>query len=323
MSAFTLFLGRRLLFALLLVFVVSSGSMLLAHLAPGDYTSALNRPGVSAATVARERERLGLDRPLGEQYLAWLGRFVRFDLGTSFRYARPVTELVGEFAANTALLAVAALLLATGIGLPLGVVSGSRRAGLLASTIRGVSVVGLSLPPLLTSILLALFAARTGWFPIGGMTSLGAADLGGVGRLADLGWHLVLPAVALALPVAATLERLLARSMAETPDEPFILAALARGISRRRVVWRHALRVAIRPVAGVSGIIVGSLLSGSFAVEIVKSWPGLGQLMFEALLSRDVHLVAGCAAIGSLFLACGNLLSDVGLAAADPRLRDE
>ena len=323
MSAVVLFLGRRLLFALLLVFIVSSGSLLLAHLAPGDYTSELNRPGVSAETVDRERERLGLDRPLAEQYVAWLGRLVRFDLGTSFRYSRPVTELVGERAANTALLAAAALLLATGIGLPLGVVSGSRRAGLLASTIRGVSVVGLSLPPLLTSILLALLAARTGWFPIGGMTSVGAAELSGAGRLADLFGHLVLPAVALALPIAATLERLLARSMTETLDEPFILAALARGISRRRVVWRHALRVAIRPVAGIYGIIVGSLLSGSFAVELVASWPGLGQLMYEALISRDVHLVAGCAAIGSLFLACGNLLSDVGLVAADPRLREE
>ena len=322
MSAFVRFLGRRLLFALLLVFVISPGSLLLAHLAPGDYTSELRRPGVSAETVARERTRLGLDRPLSAQYIAWLGRLVRFDLGTSFRYARPVSELVGERAANTALLAVAALLLATGIGLPLGVVSGSRR-GLLSSTIRGVSVVALSLPPLLTSILLALLAARSGRFPIGGMTSLGAANLSGAGRLGDLAWHLVLPAVALALPIAATLERILARSMTETLDEPFILAALARGIPRRRVVWRHALRVAIRPVAGIYGIIVGSLLSGSFAVEIVTSWPGLGQLMYEALISRDVHLVGGCAAIGSLFLACGNLLSDVGLAAADPGLREE
>ena len=147
MSGVVLFLGRRLLFAVLLVFIVSSGSLLLAHLAPGDYTSDLNRPGVSAETVAQERERLGLDRPLDEQYVAWLGRLVRFGLGTSFRYDRPVTELVGERAANTALLAAVALLLATGIGLPLGVVSGSRRAGLLVSTIRGVSVVGLSLPP--------------------------------------------------------------------------------------------------------------------------------------------------------------------------------
>jgi peptide/nickel transport system permease protein len=323
MSPVARFLGRRLVFAVLLVVIVSSASMLLAHLAPGDYSDQLRRPGISADTVARERARLGLDQPLSRQYLAWLGRLARFDLGTSFRYARPVTELVWERAANTALLAAVALLLATGVGLPLGVVSGSRRAGPLPAAIRGVSVVGLSLPPLLTSILLALLAARTGWFPIGGMTGLGAAELGMVGRLADLGWHLMLPAVALALPIAATLERVLARSMTETLDQPFILAAVARGISRRRIVWRHALRVAIRPVAAIYGIIVGSLLSGSFAVEFVTSWPGLGQLMYEALISRDVHLVAGCAAIGSLFLACGNLLSDVGLVAADPRLRDD
>jgi peptide/nickel transport system permease protein len=323
MSGLARFLVRRLLFALLLVLLVSSASMWLAHLAPGDYTSEMQRPGVSAETVDRERARLGLDRPLAEQYLAWLGGLVRFDLGTSFKYDRPVTEFIGARARNTALLAFVALLLATGVGLPLGVVAGSRSTGWLAPTIRGVSVVGLSLPPLLTSILLALLAARTGWFPIGGMTSLRAADLGPLGQLADLAWHLVLPTLALALPIAATLERLLARSMRETLDEPFILAALARGISRRRVIWRHALRVAIRPVASVYGIIVGSLLSGSFAVELVTSWPGLGQLMYEALLARDVQLVAGCAAIGSLFLACGNLLSDAGLVAADPRLRDE
>jgi peptide/nickel transport system permease protein len=323
MSGVVRFLGRRLLFAVLLVFVVSSEALLLAHLGPSDYASTLNRPGVSSETVARERARLGLDQSLASQYVAWLGRVVRFDLGTSFRYARPVTELVGESAANTALLAGVALLLATGIGVPLGVVSGSGRAGALASTIRGASVVALSLPPLLTSILLALLAARTGWFPVGRMTSAGADGLSSAGRLVDLSWHLVSPAVALALPIAATLERLLTRSMTDALNEPFILAALSRGISRRRVVWRHALRVAIRPVVGIYGIIVGSLLSGSFAVEIVASWPGLGRLMFEALTSRDIYLVAGCAAIGSLFLAFGNLVSDVGLVVADPRLRDD
>ena len=321
MSGIGGFLLRRLAFALLLVVLVSSGALLLAHLAPGDYTATLQRPGVSAAALARERTRLGLDQPFGQQYLAWVRGVARLDLGTSFRFQRPVTELVGERAVNTAILAVVALLLATGVGLPLGVVSGSR-SGPVAAAIRTASVIALSLPPLLTSILLALFAARSGWLPIGGMSSLGAAQLGAWGRLVDLGWHLVLPALALALPVAATLERLLSRALAETLEEPFILAALARGLPRRRVVWRHALRVAIQPVAGVYGIIIGSLLSGSFAVEIVTAWPGLGELMFSALQARDVYLVAGCAAVGSLFLACGNLLSDVGLVAADPRLRD-
>ena len=110
--------------------------------------------------------------------------------------------------------------------------------------------------------------------------------------------------------------------MTETLAEPYILCALCRGVSRRRLVWRHALRVAVRPVVAVYGIIVGSLLSGSFVVEIVSSWPGLGQLMYEALVSRDIYLVAGCAAAGSLFPAFGNLLSDLALAAADPRIRE-
>lgn len=323
MSPFASFLARRVVFALVLVLLVSSGSMWLVHLAPGDYATQLRGPGVSADTVQRERERLGLDRPVIQQYGQWLVGLVQLDLGTSYRFGRPVNELVGVRAANTAVLAATALFVATIVGIPLGVIAGSSRMAPLVSTIRSVSVLGMSLPPLLTSLLLALLAARTGWFPIGGMTSLRAVDPSLSARLVDIGWHLVLPAVALALPVAATLERLLAQSMRETLDEPFILAAVARGIPRRRIVWRHALRVAIRPVAGIYGVIVGSLLSGSFAVELVTAWPGLGRLMFDALMSRDVQLVAGCAVIGSLFLACGNLLSDLGLAAADPRLREE
>ena len=316
------YLARRLLFAGVLVFLVSSGAFLLTRLAPGDFTSELVGPGVSAETIARERARYGLDRPFFIQYTDWLSGVVRFDFGTSFRYGRPVGDLVGERAANSAVLAVVALLLATLVGIPLGVVAGSRRNGVVVAAIRSGSVIGLSLPPLLTSLLFVLLAARTGWFPIGGMTSLDAGALGGVEAMGDLAWHLALPALALALPLAATLERLQAQAMAEALAEPYILGALGRGVPRMGLVWRHALRVAVRPVIAVYGIIIGSLLSGSFAVEIVLSWPGLGQLMYDALVSRDIYLVAGCAAAGSLFLAAGTLLSDVALAVADPRIRE-
>ena len=154
------------------------------------------------------------------------------------------------------------------------------------------------------------------------MTSLDAGALGGFEAMGDLAWDLALPALALAIPPAATLERLQAQAMAEALAEPYILGALGRGVPRMGLVWRHALRVAVRPVIAVYGIIIGSLLSGSFAVEIVLSWPGLGQLMYDALVSRDIYLVAGCAAAGSLFLAAGTLLSDVALAVADPRIRE-
>ena len=319
------YLARRLLFAGVLVFLVSSGAFLLTRLAPGDFTSELVGPGVSAETIARERARHGLDRPFFIQYTDWLSGVVRFDFGTSFRYGRPVGDLVGERAANSAVLAVVALLLAMLVGIPLGVVAGSRRTGVVAAAIRSGSVIALSLPPLLTSMLFVLLAARTGWFPIGGMTSLDTSALGWaaeVEAMGDLAWHLALPALALALPLGATLERLQAQAMAEALAEPYILGALGRGVPRLGLVWRHALRVAVRPVIAVYGIIIGSLLSGSFAVEIVMSWPGLGQLMYDALVSRDIYLVAGCAAAGSLFLAAGTLLSDVALAVADPHIRE-
>jgi peptide/nickel transport system permease protein len=178
--------------------------------------------------------------------------------------------------------------------------------------IRGASLVLLSLPPLLTSLLMVLIAARTGWFPIGGMGS----------ESADVARHLVVPAVALALPIAAMFERLQAQAMAEVVGQPYVLAAFARGVPRSRIVWRDALKAALRPTAAVYGLVVGSLLSGSFAVEIVTSWPGLGRLMLEALQARDVYLVAGCAAAGSVFIALGTLLSDAALAAVDPRTRE-
>ena len=317
------YLMRRLFFAGALVFLVSSGALVLAHLAPGDATTELIRPGMSPDTVARERERLGLDRPFRVQYAEWLGRAVRLDLGESTRYGRPVTELLGERARNTALLAAAALALATMLGLGLGVVSGSRPRGTVHTVITGGSVVAVSVPPLLASLLLTVLAAKTGWFPIGGMSSTGADDLSWLAQAVDLVWHLALPTVALAVPLAATIERLQSQALAETLGAPHVRAATARGVPWRRVIWRHAFPVAVRPIIGVYGTIIGSLLSGSFVVEVVSAWPGLGQLMYDALVSRDTHLVAGCAVAGSIFLAVGNLASDAALFVTDPRLRTQ
>lgn len=317
------YLARRLAFAILLVFVVSSGALLLTRLAPGDFASELFGSGATRQSIVADRARYGLDRPVLDQYVNWFGRAVRFDFGMSLLYRQPVGDLVRQRAANTALLAVAALLVATLVGLPLGVVAGSRRRGALPAVIRGTSLVLLSLPSMLMALLFVLIAARTGWFPIGGMTSIDAGGVGWVAWGRDLLWHLPIPTLALALPIAAALERLQAQATAEALGEPFVIAAFARGIPRGRLIWRDLLRVAIRPVASIYGLVLAGLLSGSFVVEIVTSWPGLGKLMYDALKARDLYLVAGCAAAGSIFLAIGSLLSDLALAAADPRLRSE
>ena len=310
---------RRLAFALFLVVAVSSASLVLAELAPGDYATGSFGVGARPETVERARARFGLDRSIAAQYGDWLRHAVRLDFGRSMLYDRPVSELIPERAVNTAILAVTSLAIATLVGLPLGIISGSRRGGLVPHAIRTVSVLLLSLPPLLTSLLLVFLAARTGWLPIAGMRS---ANVPPGGAFFDLVRHLIVPAAAIALPLAAMFERLQAQAMRETIAQPFVIATLARGVSRRRVVWRDALKAALRPIAAVYGLVVGTLLSGSFAVEVITAWPGLGRLMLEALSARDVYLVAGCAGMGSAFLACATLASDLALALVDPRVRE-
>jgi peptide/nickel transport system permease protein len=312
----TRYLARRLAFAIVLVATVSSASFVLARLAPGDYVTGTLGAHVSSEVIARERARLGLDKSLAQQYRDWAAAAVRLDFGRSMLYDRPVADLIPERAANTAILAFAALALATMIGIPLGIVTGTRRGGGIAAMIRIGSIVLVSMPPLLTSLALVFIAARTGWFPIAGMRSSTAVD---DGALLDLLRHLVVPALAIALPLAATLERLQAQSMSETIAQPFVLAAAARGLPPARVVWRGALKAALRPIAAIYGLMIGTLLSGSFAVEVITAWPGLGTLMLQALRARDIYLVAGCAGAGALFLALGTMVSDVGLAIVDPR----
>jgi peptide/nickel transport system permease protein len=309
------YLARRFVFAVLLVFSVSSAALVLTRLAPGDYADMTAAQTGDRAAAEAIRERYGLNRSIGGQYADWLWKAARFDFGRSMVYDRPVQELISERAANSAILAVSALALATLVGIPLGIVTGSRRGG-VAQAVRAASVLLLSMPPLLTSLVLVFLAARTGWLPVGGMFS---GDAGGGWQIGDLASHMIVPVLALALPLSAMFERLQAEAMGSTIGQPFVVATIARGVPPARIIWRDALKPALRPVVSVYGLTIGTLLSGSFAVEIITSWPGLGQLMLNALRQRDIYLVAGCAAIGSIFLAAGTFLSDAALAVADPR----
>ena len=315
------FVVRRLLFAVVLVVASSSAALLLTRLAPGDVTLEL---GVRAtpAEIAAARARLDLDRPVFEQWVLWAGRALRLDLGESFLYSRPVAPLVGRAALNTAALGLTTLLVATLAGIALGIFTGSRQRGVAVGAIRAASIACVSLPPLLTSLILVFIAARTGWLPLGGMTSAGATESSWTAWLADVASHLPLPVLALSLPIAATFERLQSQSMADAIHQPFVVAARARGVSYRGLILDHAWRVSLRPICAVYGIVIGALLSGSFVVEYVTAWPGLGRLMYDALRARDIYLVAGCAATGSVLLAIGTFVGDLLLAAADPRVRE-
>jgi peptide/nickel transport system permease protein len=316
---FRRYLVRRAFFALLLTVVVASAALVMTLLAPGDF--AADNQFESAEIMAARRAKLGLDRPLATQYADWVSRVVRLDFGESLLYTRPVADLLRERALNTAVLAVAALVTATLLGIPMGIYTGARQQGLGVTVVRAVSIVMLSMPPLIASLAMILLAARTGWFPIGGMSSAGASQMSWMQWLVDLAHHIPLPALALALPLAATLERLQSQSMTDAIQQPFVRAAQARGLSADRAILRHAWPVSLAPVLGLYGLMIGTLFSGSFIVEVVTAWPGLGRLMYDALRARDLYLVAGCAAAGALFLALGTFIADVLQAAIDPRTR--
>jgi peptide/nickel transport system permease protein len=307
------FVVGRAVQGLLFVLIVSSAALVLTRLAPGDHLSEL---GAAPIVVAAERHRLGLDRPFAVQYAAWLWRAARLDLGESLKYQRPVATLVAERALNTALLGGCALVLATAIGLLFGTLAGAGKGGIAMAAARIVSMALLSVPPLITSFLLLLLAAVTGWLPVGGFPA-GAGSSAAV--LARHTRYLILPTLALALPLAASLEQLLAAAIRDALAQPAIQAARARGLSPNRLLWRHALRLSLGSVLSVYAVIVSSVLGGSFAVEVVMSWPGLGALMYEALVGRDLFLVSGCAIAVSGVLAIAMFASDLALVAADPR----
>jgi peptide/nickel transport system permease protein len=331
------FLVRRVIFAVLLVFISSSAALFLTRLAPGDLSSSLGA-NPSRAQVEAARARFDLDRPVLEQWGLWMSRAARFDFGESLLHGRPVGPLLVSHAANSAVLGVTALIVATLLGISLGILTGARGgsgvaerpfvarafkgADAGAAVVRTFSVACLSLPPLVTSLILVFIAARTGWFPLGGMTTPGIAATTWGPWLADVATHLPLPVIALALPVAATFERLQSQALGETVHLPFVAAARARGVSRQSAVLRHAWPVSLRAICAIYGIVIGGVLSGSFVVEYVTAWPGLGRLMYEALRARDIYLVAGCAAMGATFLALGTLIGDLLLAAVDPRVRE-
>ena len=314
------YLLRRALFAVLFILLVSSAAVVLTLAATGDFldSEVFNQP---PDVIAKQRAALGLDRPATVQYFDWLSRAVRFDFGMSLLYTRPVGVLLGERALNTMVLASSALLLATIIGIPLGLFTGLRPRGAGSFFVRMLSMVMLSTPPLVAALGLMLLAARTHWFPVGGMSTGGIDHLSWAQWLIDVARHIPLPALALALPLIAMLERLQSQALIDASREPFIGAAQARGLTREQAMLKHGWRVALTPVLSLYGLIIGSLFSGSFIVEVITNWPGLGRLMFDALRARDLYLVAGCAAAGALFLSIGTFISDALLAVADPRAR--
>lgn len=317
-------IARRLAHGLLLLFGVSVLTFGFTEIAPGDYFDRMRLdPQISSQTIDALKARYGLDRPLPERYLKWLASTAQGDLGFSFAYNTPVASLLFVRARNTLLLAASATALAWLLAVPLGLwaaASRSRWPRLLLGT--GTSVL-LAIPDLVLALLCLLLAVKTGLFPVGGMVSLDFESLDAWGKLVDLLSHLALPVLALTLATLPALVRHVYASVSEVLHSRFLLAARGFGIPRWRLLYRYVLPVAANPLISLLGFSVASLLSASLLIEVVLSWPGMGPLLLEAILARDVHVVIGAVTFSTVLLILGNLMADVLLYAVDPRIRAE
>ena len=313
---------HRIVRSVFVLLAISFLSFLLFEAAPGDYfTEARLNSQISPHTLEALRLEYGLDRPMLVKYTAWLGSVVRGDWGVSIASNTPVAPLLRTRALNTLALTVPATCIAWAIAIPFGVWIAARPHTAGRRTVGGFVYLLIAVPDLLAVVVLMAIAARTNILPVGGMMSLDAAGAGAWVRFQDALAHLVLPATALAIAALPPLIAHTRAAMAEVLESSFIRAGRASGIPSRRLLYRHALPAAMNPLVSLFGLSVGTLLSSSLLVEAAMGWPGLGGLLLEAAFQRDYYLVIGAVMISAAFLIAGNLLADLLLFAADPRIR--
>jgi peptide/nickel transport system permease protein len=318
------YLERRIIHGILLLLGVSVLCFLFSDLAPGSFFDEMKlNPQISAETVAALRAQYGLDRSLPVRYGRWVKSVARGDWGYSFAYNAPVGSLLVVRARNTLLLTASATLLAWMIAIPLGVWIASRNGEWEDRlTMAGTSFF-LAVPELVVALGLLYWVVRTHALPAGGMTSVNFDELGSWAKLADLALHLMVPVTILVLASLPILLRHIRTSMVEVLQSPFIQAARGHGIGRTRVLFHYALPAAANPLISLFGLSVAGLLSGSLLVEVIMGWPGLGPLLLEASVSRDIYVVVGAVMASTLFMITGSFLADVMLVVVDPRVRVE
>ncbi|HKB97968.1 MAG TPA: ABC transporter permease [Terriglobales bacterium] len=318
------YLGRRLVRAVLLLVGVSALCFLFTEMAPGSFFDEMRlNPQISPETIAALRSHYGLDQPPLVRYGRWMKSAIHADLGYSIAYNTPVAPLLWRRAKNTLLLTTTALLLTWIISVPLGVWAANRRGGLLDKAINVTSSFLVSVPELVIAVALLAIVVRWRFLRVGGMMSADFEGLSTWAKLQDIIVHLALPAIILVLSETAVIVRHVRAGVLEVLGAPYVQAARGVGLGRTRLLCRHVLPVAANPAISLLGFSLAGLLSGSLLVEVVCGWPGLGPLILEATLSRDLYLVIGGIMFSALFMVGGNLVADVLLLASDPRIRKE
>lgn len=315
---------KRLLHMLPLLLGITFFSFMIISLAPGDFlTTMTQNPQISAETIEALRVKYGLDQPWYLQYVKWLWNALHLDFGYSFANQVPIFSLIGQRMLNTFILAFSAALFAWGLSIPLGIVSAVRQNSYVDRSASFVAFIGLSIPEVFFALIMILFAAKTGWFPVGGMKSIDFEYMSYIEQIIDLMHHLILPTIVLGSVSMAGRMRQMRANLLDTLLQDYVQTARAKGLSENIVIYKHALRNAINPLITLFGFTLANLLSGAFLVEVVMNWPGLGRLTLDALFARDLYLVMGSLIMASVMLIIGNLTADILLAVSDPRIQYE
>ncbi len=316
-------LAVRLFYAVILLTAVLILNFSLMHLAPGDVADTISQSmgGADKELLDQIRAEYGLDQPFLVQLGRYIGGVLTFDLGFSYFYNQPVTQLILERLPATLLLVFTAQILALIVGVFLGVVSAKNPRGITNYVVTFLALFGYSAPVFWTGILLLIaFSLKIQWFPVAGMQDV-TIEGGFWIKAVDVARHLVLPAITLASIFLALYSRLSRATMMETLKSDFVRTANAKGLPERQVVYSHALRNALTPVVTLAGLQFSAVISGAVLVEAVFSWPGLGTLAFQSIIARDTPTILGILFFSALVVILGNLLTDLVLRMLDPRIR--
>jgi ABC-type dipeptide/oligopeptide/nickel transport system permease component len=297
------------------LFAATSVIFLILQIVPGDPAAYMMGMNASPESVAALREQMGLDAPAFQRYVTWLGGLVTGQLGTSYTYLVPVRDLITERLAVSVPLALMAMIISLSLALPAGVLAASRRGSFVDTTLNAVMQIGVAMPNFWIGLLLILvFSTQLQWFSAGGFVGW---EAGLLPALKDL----LLPAIALAAPLAAITARVLRTALLETMHEDYVRTARAKGLSWRQALWRHALRNAMIPVLTIIGLQLPFLLAGGIIIENVFSLPGLGRLVFQAITQRDLIVVQNVVVVLVFAVVSVTFLIDIAYSVIDPRLR--
>lgn len=318
---FLRFITKRLIQTIPLLIIVSLLSFFIIRLSPIDPLAELRlNPSISQETLDKEIKRLNLNKPIGIQYLSWAKSFVQGDLGYTSAGEKVSTKLK-ERIPNTLLLTLVVIFMTWSVGVPLGILSAVRKETAFDRILTVLSSIGMAIPSFFFAILMLIFAVKTGWFPVGGLTSYNFNDLTLWGKIVDISRHLVLPAIVLFTISLSGLQRQMRANMLEVLDSDYVKFARAKGLSENKVIFKHALRNAVNPMITLLGFEFAGLLSGAALTEYVFQYPGLGRLILEAVMKSDINLVMASLMMGTIMLIIGNLIADILLMITDPRLR--